>query len=154
MALLVYFDTNVFCRPFDDQLQALIRAETETILRLFQAAVERRIILVGSDLLLFEAGRLGNREKREGALGAMRQCRTIVKARPAHLELAEAIEADSPLYGRDALHIAIAALEKARYFVTCDRDVVKAAGTVQAILERRGKATAIMTPAGISALLV
>jgi predicted nucleic acid-binding protein len=151
MALLIYFDTNVFCRPFDDQSQASIRTETETILRLLRAATERRIILVGSDLLLFEAGRLRNREKRDGALGALRQCHMIVEARPAHLELAEIIEANSSLYGRDALHIAIAALEKARYFVTCDRDVVRTAGVVQAILDKRGKAIAILTPAGISA---
>ena len=154
MALRAYFDTNVFCRPFDDQSQAPIRAETETILRLLRLAAERQIILLGSDLLLFEAGRLRSREKREGALRALRQCHSIVKAGPAHLEPAEDIEADSSLFGRDALHVAIAALEKARYFATCDQDAVKAAGTVQAILGRRGEATTIMTPAGVLALLV
>jgi predicted nucleic acid-binding protein len=154
MALRAYFDTNVFCRPFDDQTQGEIRAETEAILQLLRFASERRIILVGSDLLLFEAGRLRNREKREGALGAMRQCHTVATAVPIHLELAAALEAHSPLYGRDALHVAIAALEGARYFVTCDRDIVRVADAVQAILDRRGQATAILTPAGILALLV
>lgn len=154
MAIRIYCDTNVFCRPFDDQTQAQIRAETETILRLLRSAAEQRIILVGSDLLLFEAGSLRNREKREGTLRALMQCHAIVKAGPAHLELAEAIEANSPLFGMDALHVAIAAREKARYFVTCDRDAVKAAGAVQKILSRHGEATTIMTPAGVLALLV
>ena len=154
MALRAYFDTNVFCRPFDDQTQAQIREETGTILQLLRFAAERRIILAGSDLLLFEAGRLRNREKREGAMGALRQCHTLARTGPTHLELAETLEARSPLHGRDALHVAVAALEGARYFVTCDRDIVRVAGAVQAILGRHGQVTSILTPAGIPALLV
>jgi predicted nucleic acid-binding protein len=119
-----------------------------------RAATERRIILIGSDLLLFEVGRLGSQEKREGALGALRQCHAMAKTVTAHLELAETLEARSPLFGRDALHVAIAALEGAEYFATCDRDVARASGKVQEILTGQDRGTSIVSPATLLPLLV
>jgi hypothetical protein len=51
---LIYFDTNVYSRPFDDQTKAGIAAEANAFLEIVEAVRAGKLKLVGSDILLFE----------------------------------------------------------------------------------------------------
>jgi predicted nucleic acid-binding protein len=60
----VYLDVCCFNRPFDDQGQARIRAESEAVERILAAADEGRVENVGSEMLRIEAARAKDSERR------------------------------------------------------------------------------------------
>jgi hypothetical protein len=48
-AILVYFDTNIYSRLFDDQTQPKIQEETNACLEVIQAIKTKRLSLLCSD---------------------------------------------------------------------------------------------------------
>lgn len=51
---LIYLDTNVYSRPFDDQTQTEIQEEANAFLEIIGEVKTGKLILLGSDILDFE----------------------------------------------------------------------------------------------------
>ena len=58
MAILPYFDTNVLCRPFDDQTIKRIQRETEAFERILEKIRAKEAAFITSDILVFEIQRI------------------------------------------------------------------------------------------------
>ena len=54
MAILLYFDTNVLCRPFDDQTIKRIQRETEAFEQILEKIRAKEAAFITSDILVFE----------------------------------------------------------------------------------------------------
>jgi hypothetical protein len=50
----VYLDTNIYCRPLDDQKDRRINAETEALLKILDATEKGEIAIISSDYVKFE----------------------------------------------------------------------------------------------------
>jgi hypothetical protein len=62
--ILIYLDTNLYSRPFDDQKQPQIQAEANAFLEIIQAVKNHQLMLLTSDILLFEVYNILTPEKR------------------------------------------------------------------------------------------
>lgn len=122
----LYFDNNVYNRPFDDQSVPRNREETEAVRRLLIKVSVGEVDLVSSfvvetehtlspfDTRREEVGRLIDlaRERVRPNSDLMRRARDLEKA---------------GLKGRDALHLAVAEHAAVDYFVTCDDKLLRRA---------------------------
>jgi len=125
VAILLYLDTNVFCRPFDDQTTGGIREETEAFAVILEKIKENEAALVTSDLLLFEIRRIISAEKRSKASVYLPLSSRHYSLDDESLQLAREIMARFKVEPRDSLHLASALLMEAQYFLTCDDGVTK-----------------------------
>jgi len=61
---LIYLDTNVYARPFDDQTQSDIQEEANAFLEIVREIKAERLTLLCSDILEFEVHHILDKEKR------------------------------------------------------------------------------------------
>ena len=61
---LIYLDTNVYSRPFDDQTRPDIQEEADTFLKILSEIKANKLTLLCSDILAFEIQNILNEEKR------------------------------------------------------------------------------------------
>jgi len=122
---LVYLDTNVYARPFDDQTRSTIQAESDAFLTIIEAANAQRLRLLSSDILLFEVHNILNEEKRTKVLEYIKLCTHHIESSDEALGLGKQIQQQCSTRARDALHIGYAMLGNARYFLSCDTNVTK-----------------------------
>ncbi len=125
MAIRLYLDTNVFCRPFDDQVITRIRDETEAFEQILEQLREGRASLVISEILIFEIQRIIQPTKRAKGVGYLRLAKDYHSMREETLALARRLVRRFKLQPRDALHVAGALLEESDYFLTCDDGITK-----------------------------
>jgi hypothetical protein len=71
---LIYLDTNVYARPFDDQTQPAIREEANAFLAIITAVKDGKLELLGSDILAFEVARILSEDKRTKVEKALSLC--------------------------------------------------------------------------------
>ncbi|MEY3219192.1 MAG: hypothetical protein RIT27_549 [Pseudomonadota bacterium] len=64
----LYLDSCSLQRPLDDQQQARLRLETEVILALLDQIENKEIVLLNSEVLLYEINRIPNLQRRHHAL--------------------------------------------------------------------------------------
>lgn len=62
---VIYLDTNVYARPFDDQNQKKIRDETNAFLKIVDEIKDGKLVLLGSDILEFEIENVLEAKKRD-----------------------------------------------------------------------------------------
>ncbi|MCP4399958.1 MAG: hypothetical protein GY801_21955, partial [bacterium] len=72
--VLIYLDTNAYTRPFDDQTQLRIQEETDALLVILEAIKVGTLLLLGSDILLFEVHNILDEEKRAKVLQYLPLC--------------------------------------------------------------------------------
>ena len=125
MALLLYFDTNVLCRPFDAQTSRRIRRETEAFERILEKIRGKEAAFVTSDILVFEIQRIISPAKRAKVSIYLRLRQGYHAATTETLSIANEIIRNFKLSPRDALHAASALLGNAQYFLSCDDGVTK-----------------------------
>ena len=118
--ILIYLDTNVYSRPFDDQTQATIQEEANAFLEIVQAAKAKNLTLLCSDILMFEVYNILSEEKRAKVEDYLSLCTEHIGSTEEVLQLGKQIESKCKIRARDALHIASAILGKARYLLSCD----------------------------------
>ncbi len=123
--ILIYLDTNVDSRPFDDQTQAAIQAEANAFLAIIAAVKADKLALLGSDILAFEVAQILSEEKRAKIEKALEWCAEYVAQSEEVLNLGKLIESRCRIRARDALQVASAILGRARYFLSCDRQVTE-----------------------------
>ncbi len=122
--MLIYADTNIYGRPFDDQSQERIKLEAQASLSVFEAVRSNLFKLIGSDILKFEIEGTENFKKiRMKSLFQL--CSKIIREDDTILKTAITIQRRCRIDPRDALHLASAINGRAKYFLTCDDDVIR-----------------------------
>jgi predicted nucleic acid-binding protein len=147
--LAVYFDLNVYSRPFDDQTQAKIREETEAINIIWDQVSEGTISLVSSNILLVETKRILSTSKRVKVLGYIKLCKKHIDESGLIRQASQTIQEDCGIKPRDALHLASAIEAEVDYFITCDALVARKSTNrcVKRIAKKYGKSyVSVMDP--------
>ena len=128
--LRVYFDTCVWCRPFDEQSEKIIR-EVRAIEAILDVHDRGGIEIVGSVAVLAEVSLISDERKRRAVEGLIKTVSDyVVGVRGDSINLAEKIKDDCGLKDVDALHVALAC-EHADIFVTVDKGILKKADCLQ-----------------------
>jgi len=122
---LIYLDTNVYSRPFDDQAKVGIAAEVNAFLEIVDAVKAGSLKLVSSDILLFEVYNILSQDKQAKAESYLDLCSEHIYSSEEILNLGKQIEHECHIRARDALHVASAAFGNARYFLSCDQKVTQ-----------------------------
>lgn len=123
--ILIYLDTNVYSRPFDDQTQANIQEEANAFLKIIAEVKANKLSLLCSDILDFEVQNILSEEKRTKIEDFLDLCAEHIESSDEVLNVGKRIENNCPVRARDALHIASAILGQARYFLSCDKKVTQ-----------------------------
>lgn len=122
---LIYLDTNVYARPFDDQTQPAIQEEANAFQIIIAAVKAQKLSLLGSDILAFEVAQVLSEDKRAKIAKSLELCAEHVEQSDEVLNLGKLIESRCRIRARDALHVASALLGGARYFLSCDRRITE-----------------------------
>lgn len=122
---LIYLDTNVYSRPFDDQTQIDIQEEANAFLEILAEVEANRLTLLCSDILTFEIQNILGEEKRANVKDYLGLCNKHIASSKEVVNLGKRIQSDCHIRARDALHIASAILGQSRYFLSCDRKVTE-----------------------------
>jgi predicted nucleic acid-binding protein len=125
VAILLYFNTNVLCRPFDDQTIRRIRRATEAFERILEKIEAKAAAFITSDILIFEIQRIISPAKRAKVSLYVRLAQGYHVATMGTLNVANEIIENFKLSPRDALHAASALLARSQYFLSCDDGVTK-----------------------------
>jgi predicted nucleic acid-binding protein len=128
---LIYLDTNVYNRPFDDQTQLRISLETLAFISILQMIETNQITLVTSTVLVLENDYNPFPVRQQWVnycLNYTKHHQTVndnIRHRAKQLE-------SKALKSRDALHLACAEVAACDYFLTCDDLLIKRyKGTLQ-----------------------
>lgn len=122
---LIYLDTNVYARPFDDQTQPAIQAEANAFLAIITAVKADRLALLSSDILAFEVAQILSEDKREKIEEYLLWCGQHTAQSDEVLNLGRSLESRCRIRPRDALHVASAMLGGVHYFLSCDRQITE-----------------------------
>ena len=122
---LIYLDTNVYSRPFDDQTPADIQEEANAFLEIIREVQAKKLTLLGSDILDFEVHNILSEEKRAKVKDYLGMCNQHIESSEEVVNLGKRIQSDCHIRARDALHIASAIIGQARYFLSCDKKVTE-----------------------------
>src|SRR3989337_956343 len=98
--LLIYLDTNVYARPFDDQTQPIIQAEADAFLTIIDAIKAQKLQILKSDMLLFEVYNILSEEKRSKVLEYVKFCTHHIESSGKVLELGKQIQQQCSLRAR------------------------------------------------------
>ena len=124
--VLIYMDHNCFQRGFDDPRQIKIRLEALACEEIF-SRIGKKIHLVWS-FMHEDENMLCPFTERKLAVSAMKKlCHIHVEPVDEILDMARRYVTAAHLSPKDALHVACAVECGARYFLTCDAQLVKRA---------------------------
>jgi hypothetical protein len=122
----LYLDNCSIQRPLDDRSQLRIAVESEIILNILSLIEAKKIDLLASEILIYEANKITNIFRKEFTL-------KVLSKRAEFAELDDAIEKRSKTFINsgikpiDALHLASAEKMEADFFCTCDDKFLKKA---------------------------
>ena len=122
----IYLDNCSIQRPLDDRSQLRIAVESEIILNVLSLIEAKKIDLLTSEILLYEANKISNIFLKEFTL-------KVLSKRAEFVELDDTIENRSKAFINsgikpiDALHLASAEKMEADFFCTCDDNFLKKA---------------------------
>jgi len=128
----VYLDTNVYCRPLDDQSDRRIQAESEAFLEIAEIALGGEIEIVSSDYVKFEVEQILDHLKRKDVRGFERTLSSVNVASSTRLvALAREFSSKCGLNSLDALHVSAACLSDAGFLITCDDEILNRATCIE-----------------------
>ena len=122
----VYLDNCSFNRPFDSQVQLIVRLETEAKLFIQSKVVNGDVKLVWSQILEYENAFNPFPERKKIILNWKKLAVQIIEESAILLELAGEIQ-NLGLKPKDALHVACAIVAGCDYFITTDKGILKKA---------------------------
>lgn len=122
---IIYCDTNVYSRPFDDQTRSTIQEESNAFLEIISRIRSGELQLLCSDILKFEVANILGEGKRSRVRSYLDLCSERVANTEDVLDLGRRIQKNCHVRSRDALHVASAITGRARYFLSCDNKVTK-----------------------------
>lgn len=128
----IYLDSCSLQRPFDDQTQPRIRVETEAVLAILSAAQVGDIVLVNSEALEYEMGRIPDDQRRTEVAAILALSKERIEITDEAEKLAISLEKRgiSPL---DAVHLALASTARVDSFTTCDDRLLRKAKAESAV---------------------
>jgi len=119
-------DTNVYCRPLDNQTEKRIRAESKAFMEIAENALQGEIEIVSSDYVKYEIEHIINPFKRKDARGFERTLSSENITRSKQLiTLAKELTSKCGLNSLDALHLSAACLGEVNFFLTCDDQILE-----------------------------
>lgn len=130
----LYFDNNVYNRPFDDRTIGRNAEEAAAVWILLGMVEAEEAELVSSFVVEREHSRLAIAVRRRAVRGLISMAQGYVETAPIIFERARRLE-ESGLTANDALHIAAAEHAGVDYFVTCDDKLSKKARRARTSLE-------------------
>ena len=118
--MLIYLDTCVFCRPFDELASQRIIQESNAVSQIIQKVDAGEFEVISSTILLAEISLISSTIKQESVLLLVKEMAnyTVIptdKIKGLAIELMEECAIDA----MDALHIAIAICKKSMRGVIC-----------------------------------
>jgi len=143
----IYLDTNVYCRPLDDQSDVRIRRETAAFLEIAERASHDGIQILSSDYVRFEIEQIQDLLKRRDVRGFERTL-SVTSIKTNHLlrSLARDVTARCGVNALDALHISAACFGEAQFLVTCDDEVLGKRGWIEELVAQRGYRLKVRNP--------
>jgi predicted nucleic acid-binding protein len=145
----VYLDTNVYCRPLDNQSDSRIHAESEAFLKIVDAAENGKIEIVSSDYVKFEIEHITDVLKRKDIRGFERTLTNVNVASSKQLTaLAKTFACKCSIGSLDALHLAAACIGKADFLLTCDDEILDNAVCIETLAEEKGYKLKVRNPIG------
>jgi predicted nucleic acid-binding protein len=128
----IYLDTNVYCRPLDNQSDKRIQAESKAFLEVVDIAQRGKIEVVSSDYVKFEIGQILDPLKRKDVRGFEKTLSSVNVASSKQLvALAREFSSKCNINSLDALHISAACLGEASFLLTCDDEVLNKAVCIE-----------------------
>jgi predicted nucleic acid-binding protein len=118
----LYLDTCVWCRPFDEENERILR-ETNALRSILKKVDKEEVEIIGSSVLLVEVSLISFKEKREIVEELINKVSKIVFVTENSIKLAEEIMQRCKVNAMDALHLSIAA-ENADIFITVDDEIL------------------------------
>lgn len=144
---LVYLDTNVYCRPLDDQSNSRIHQEAEAFLQIVYKAERGRTEIVSSDYVKFEIEQIKDPQKRKNIRGFERVLsKTNVTSSKRLISIAKEINVKCRLNSLDALHLAAACLGKASFLLTCDDEILENSNCIETLAAKKGYKLKVRNP--------
>ena len=126
----LYFDNNVYNRPFDDRSVLRNRVEARAVQELLGRIENGELELVSSFVVGDEHSRLSIPARRKEVRRLMDLAQADVASHPTILERARGLRRAGFGEG-DALHLAAAEYAGVDYFVTCDDKLLRKARSVE-----------------------
>ena len=142
----VMLNTNVFCRPFDDLTDTLIKKEALFSEEILKLAESKQVEIITSDILYGELSLISDQHKMEIILS---EIESVTQER---IRISGEVHAlawglkDFVFDYSDSLHIAFAATSNCDCLVTCDKQLIKIRGKIESFLLSKGIKLAIATP--------
>ena len=136
MKMEIYFDTCVYCRPFDDQTQNRIKKETDAFVNVLKLGEMGIVTIVSSDVLIDEIEEIVDPRKRSEVREFITICGVHVALSEEIIKLARDMEDECKITGADALHIASSAGTK--YFITCDDYILLKGECIKDFMKKSG----------------
>lgn len=122
--MLIYADTNIYSRPFDERSHSRIILEIESCLIILESVKRGKLSCLSSDILKLEIERT-NPLKKIYIKPLLNLCKEHISQTNKIIRLADDVYEKCNIAPRDSLHIASAVFGKAKYFLTCDDALVK-----------------------------
>jgi len=143
----VYLDTNVYCRPLDNQSNSRIQAESEAFLKIVDIAERGKIEIVSSDYVKFEIEQILDPLKRKDVRGFERiLSRVNVASSKQLLALALEFSSKCTIGSLDALHMAAACLGETDFLLTCDDEILDKAVCLEKLAAEKGYRLKVRNP--------
>jgi predicted nucleic acid-binding protein len=122
----IYLDSCSLQRPLDDQTQPRIRVETEAVLAILAAAQVGDIVLMNSEALEYEMGRIPDNQRRTEVAAILALSKERIEITDEAEKLAESLE-NRGISPMDAVHLALASTARVDFFTTCDDRLLRKA---------------------------
>lgn len=125
----IYLDSCSLQRPMDDQTQPRIRVETEAVLAILAAVEAGDMVLLNSEALEYEMGRIPDEQRRTEVAAVLGLAKERVDLSNEAEAFAEILEGRG-IRPMDAVHLALASTAKVDFFATCDDRLLRKAEAV------------------------
>ena len=143
----VYLDTNVYCRPFDDQSDRRIQVESNAFIEIADAALRSKIVIVSSDYVKFETEKIVDPLKRKDVKGFEGTLASVnIASNRRVIALARRFSVECDLNPLDALHVSSACVGKVNWFLTCDDEILQNYRCIEELAAEKGYRLKVRNP--------
>ena len=139
-------NTNVYCRPFDDQSDYKLKEEADDALSILSQVVEGKVEIITSDVLHEEVDLVKDKNKRESVFYLVETVESErLSSSKDTIDLADELQELIHDYN-DCLHIAFAAIGKCDFLITCDDELLEKKDKIERFLLSKKIYTKIRHP--------
>ncbi|MCW4002932.1 MAG: PIN domain-containing protein [Candidatus Bathyarchaeota archaeon] len=143
----IYLDTNLYCRPLDNQKDMRIKSETQAFLEMVNKAENGKITIISSNYVKFEIKQIINPQKRKDVQSFEKTLsKTNITSNKKLTTLAQEFISKCHLNALDALHTASACIGNADYLLTCDDQITDSATCIEKIAQTKGYKIKVRNP--------